>query len=293
MTYELGQQAALEKVGIFNEWAENRPRIRAPHVKGVGWDAHSATTDLVASMARKYGPRAPKTVAHVSRQLEDVAAKMNAPEVYSVRIGGPRGDRFTESGHSYYSRGDRAVGLNADSVQGTFAHELGHALPGQIQKDRLYDLPYDEIPLPEEARATKNYIKALGRDHPDVPDLLGSFGTYVQNAVETPRSVRRLQEESTPAVTRRAQRMSRDYSGSDPRSPVRERRRAFAERVLRRNPEKPLQVSSFAALTGPDRAEFNSWLSAMGAKIDEYFWPGAGNVAISRALEGSGVAHPT
>lgn len=171
MSYELGQQVALEKVGVFQQWVfgagRDRPAALLP-VRARGSNFASTASEAIKNIGQKYRERAPNEAAKLVALLTSAAQATPRAPVSRLRIGGTPGESATRS---YWSRNDKKIALGeTPSPAGVLAHELGHSLPGRLLSD-----------MDEEARATHNAIAALGQGHPDIPDLLRNFGTYVQN----------------------------------------------------------------------------------------------------------------
>jgi hypothetical protein len=93
---------------------------------------------------------------------------MPSAQIKKLTLGSTK-EPIATLGNGGYDRYREHVLVNTPRLAGTLGHEAGHAMPGKVS-DRLT----------EEARATQNFIAAHGKDHPEVPDLLRSFGTYAQ-----------------------------------------------------------------------------------------------------------------
>jgi hypothetical protein len=168
MSYELGQRAALEKLAVFSEYLKTLPAARLLPVRGQNLTAATfggTAADAMKNIKNKYMRKAPQASQALIDSLTTAQRTSGTAPVKRLVIGHGGG------AHGGYFDADRAqVGVNYHHHEGTLLHELGHALPGGLSGT-----------LPEEARATQHAINNLGPGHPEVTDLLRSFGTYVQN----------------------------------------------------------------------------------------------------------------
>lgn len=175
MSYELGQQAALEKVGVFKAWTDQTASLpRLPPVRARGADYGETARNAIANVKNKYMARAPKAsrklIAHLNTSRR---SHRNAP-VERLSVGPTQGDTLPNSA---YDVSERQLNMGSgDAFRGTLMHELGHSTPGGGDLSGM-DLADRVI---EEARATNHAANVLGRNHPDVPPLLTYFGTYLE-----------------------------------------------------------------------------------------------------------------
>ncbi len=178
--YQSGQRAALEKIGVFVEF-RTPSAVRAPHVRAQGANLQEVTSNAIANINRKYSKRAPKASNQLAGMLQRTATALPTADVKRLRIGHWNKDPTPNAGYNTRS-GEVHLGVGT-APEGTLAHEYGHAVPVASRN----------VGLDEEARATTNYINAMGRDHEDVPSLLQAFGTYLQEEFPPPKV--------TPAAT--------------------------------------------------------------------------------------------